>query len=177
MANAAIWDFFDETRFHVCDLGLINMQVKASQKAGKPFDMRDSGLDYMTYGAYKMLGQLDYIPIKPDAKEERGEHLSTDPAMTKFLNLYRDFAGYGATAQIFSDPREHGGGMIFKSREDLERVADEGIKRIKELASSVNIQELNEALKVYQDYVVEVCEKYPRVKPTSKGGRNENQNL
>ena len=163
-ANAFCREFFDERRIHVCNIGIMNMQIKNMIKKGESFSFGGDGLDYMTYGAYRMLGQLDFVPIDPNATETHGEHIETDPAMSNFMNLYTPYAGYGVTAQIFSDPRQHGGGRIFRSREELEEFAARGEQEIWELARSIDICELNDALAGYQDYVAEVCEKYPRVK-------------
>ncbi len=118
----------------------------------------------MTYGAYKLLGQLDYIPVDPNATNDRGEHIPTDPSMSNFMKLYQPYAGYGATAQIFSDPRQHGGGLIFKSREELENVAAKGVEQIYDMVSKMNVKELNEALGDYQAYVQRMAEKFPRIK-------------
>ena len=58
------------------------------------------------------------------------------------------------------------GGSGFASCEaiELEECAEKGVKYIWELARSIDIKELNDALAGYQSYVAEVCEKYPRVK-------------
>ena len=160
--NAFCREFFEETLIHPCHMGMINMQVKAFGEEA----MRSGAisLDNMTYGAYKMLGQLDYVPIDPNATEERGERIPTDPAMSEFMKLYTKYAGYGATAQIYSDPRQHGGGRIFRSRGELEEVAAKGEEEIRELVSRLPVKELNEALADYQAYVQRVAEKFPRIK-------------
>jgi creatinine amidohydrolase len=163
-ANAVTREFFDETRLHICNLSMVAIMAKVGQKLGKNMNAM-GGLDTMTYGAYKLLGQLDYIPIKPEATEEHGERIPTEPALKNFMDLYRDFAGWGATAQIYSDPRQHGGGRVFRNREELETVADQGIAQLKELVQGIGIREINDALAEYHEYVQEVCEKYPRVKP------------
>ena len=138
--NAFSRDFFEETLIHPCHMMTISMLDKAYGPEGV---MR--GLDNMTYGAYKMLGQLDFVPVDP-------------------MKLYQPYAGFGATAQVFSDPRQHGGGRIFKSREELEEVAAKGVEEIYDLVSHLNLEELNEALGEYQAYARGVAEKFPRVK-------------
>ena len=157
--NAFSREFFEETLIHPCHMSTISMMAKAYGHEGV---MR--GLDNMTYGAYKMLGQLDFIPIDPNATEERGERVPTDPAMADFMKLYQPYSGFGATAQIFSDPRQHGGGRIFKSREELEETAAKGVEEIYDLVSHLNLEALNEALGEYQVYAQGVAEKFPRVK-------------
>ena len=158
-SNAFSRDFFEETLIHPCHMMTISMLDKAYGPEGV---MR--GLDNMTYGAYKMLGQLDFVPVDPNATETRGERIPTDPAMSEFMKLYQPYAGFGATAQVFSDPRQHGGGRIFKSREELEEVAAKGVEEIYDLVSHLNLEELNEALGEYQAYARGVAEKFPRVK-------------
>ena len=157
--NAFSREFFEETLIHPCHMSTISMMAKAYGHEGV---MR--GLDNMTYGAYKMLGQLDFIPIDPNATEERGERVPTDLAMADFMKLYQPYSGFGATAQIFSDPRQHGGGRIFKSREELEETAAKGVEEIYDLVSHLNLEALNEALGEYQVYAQGVAEKFPRVK-------------
>ena len=152
-------EFFEETLIHPCHMSTLAMMTKVYGTAGGI-----SSLDDMTYGAYKILGQLDYIPIDPNATEERGERIPTDPAMAEFMDLYRPYAGYGATAQIYSDPRQHGGGRIFRSREELEEVATRGAEQIYDLVSRLNLEELNDALRDYQAYAQRVAEKFPRIK-------------
>ncbi len=165
-ANAVAREFFDERRLHICNMGIMNMQIKAFETGkSKNFPFGGGEENFMEYGAYKILNQLDYIPVDPNATEERGAHMATEPALTNFMKLYTEFAGYGVTAQIFSDPKQHGGGRIFKSREELEAAAEKGVQQIKDLVKSVGIRELNEALKDYQEYVQEVVEAYPRVRP------------
>lgn len=158
-------EFFGETLIHVCNMSIIGMMVKAfGIESINMSHTRPSKIDLMTYGAYKMLNQLDYIPVDPNAERDRGERTDTEPAMRDFMKLYNKYSGYGVTAQIFSDPRQHGGGMIFKSREELERVADEGVELIYEVADKIELPEMNEALRDYQSYVQEVAVKYPRVR-------------
>jgi creatinine amidohydrolase len=161
--NAFCHEFFEETLIHPCHVGLINALVHAHGPQSVSFSADASGIDYMTYGAYKMLGQLDYIPIDPNATNDRGERIPTNPSMSKFMKLYSPYSGYGATAQIFSDPRQHGGGFIFKSREELEDAAAKGITEICELVSKMNLKELNDALREYQAYVQRMAEKFPRI--------------
>jgi len=158
-ANAVCREFFDEYRIPMCNIGMVNLQMRAARNGWK------GDLDAMMYGAYKMMGQLDFMPIDPNATESHGERIPTDPAMSKFMDLYRKYGGYGATAQIYSDPRQHGGGRIFKSREELEAVADEGIEQLRTLVQAVDFMALNAALAEYQAYVDRTCKKFPRVAP------------
>jgi creatinine amidohydrolase len=161
--NAFCREFFEETLIHPCHIGLINALVHVHGPQSISFSSDASGIDYMTYGAYKLLGQLDYIPVDPNAANDRGERIPTDSSMSTFMKLYQPYAGYGATAQIFSDPRQHGGGFIFKIREELEEVAALGVMQIYDLASKLNLVELNESLGEYQAYVLRMAEKYPRI--------------
>lgn len=162
--NAFCREFFEETLIHPCHLGLINMMVHANGPQSINFSAESGGIDYMTYGAYKMLGQLDYIPVDPNGENTMGERIPTDPSMASFMKLYQPYSGYGATAQIFSDPRQHGGGVVFKSREELEGVAAKGVEQIYDMVSKMNVKELNEALGDYQSYVQRMAEKFPRIK-------------
>ena len=159
-ANAFCREFFDEYRLQPCNIGMLNVQIKAMQTVGWKGD-----LDSMIVGAYKMMGQLDFVPIDPNAEDARGEHQEIHPAMARFLKMCTKYSGYGSTSQVFSDPRQHGGGRIYKSREELEAAADEGIKQLQSLVATVDFKAMNEALAEYQAYVVRTYEKYPRVAP------------
>lgn len=163
-ANAFCREFFDARHIHVCHMATAAIQGKVNEEIMTDWISNALGLDALIYGAYKMLGQLDYIPIDPNAQTERGERIPIDPAMNDFMDLYRPYAGYGATAQLFSDPGQHGGGKLFKSREELEEFSEKGVKHIYDLVSKIHLKELNAALANYQKYVAGVVEKYPRVK-------------
>lgn len=158
--NAFSQDFFHETLIHPCHMSLVAMMANTfgpkAMAAGPAF------MDGITYGAYKMMGQLDYIPIDPNAKATAGEIVPVDPAMGEFMRLYGKYCPY-STAQVFSDPRQHGGGRIFKSREEMEAFAAEGEKTIYEMVSKLHVKELNDALGEYQEYVQATAKKFPRI--------------
>ncbi len=149
--NAFCRDFFEETLIHPCHL----MQV--ANAAGIRID-----LDSMAYGAYKVMGQMDYLPIDPNEKEPQAARMETDPALERFSKLYRPFGGF--TSTIYSDPAQHSGGRLFKSEEERLEYCTKGEEQLREIVNKCNVDELKEALGEYQDYIQKMYAKFPRIK-------------
>ena len=146
-------DFFEETLIHPCHL------MHLPQVAGVKADYR---FGEIMYGAYKSMGQMDYLPVDLDGEEELAARVEEDPALTRFTRLYRSYGGY--VARIYSDPRQHGGGKVFRTKEELLEYCVKGEAQMHEIVDKCNIIELKEALGRYQDYVQEMYQKYPRIK-------------
>ncbi len=151
-------DFMAETLIHPCHL--------MSMFIGRDFDI-NKGLpggneDYMLYGAYKIMGQMEYLPIVPDSEETSAVRSEVDPVMDRFSKLYA--ANRGFTAQVYSDPSQHGGGIIFRSEEERLEICTKGEEQMRSRVDNCNIIELKEALGEYQDYIQRMYEKYPRIK-------------
>ena len=151
--NGFCRDFFEETLIHPCHL------LQLPRVAGVKIDYRDNCI---MYGAYKVMGQMEYLPVDPDAAPELSERLDSDPAMERFMGLYQAYGGY--TAKVYSDARQHGGGRIFKSEEERLEVCTRGEAQLREIVDKCDIVELKEALGRYQAYVQEMYKKYPRIK-------------
>ena len=115
-----------------------------------------------TYGAYKIMGQMEYLPVDPDYVATAPERIPNDPELANFSEVYREFGGY--TCQVYSDPRQHGGGRIFKSEEERLAVCTMGEEAMRQDVENCRIVELKERLAVYQDYVRRCYEKFPRLK-------------
>ena len=158
--NAFIRDFFEETLIHPCHL---------SNLSGKPFDFSAPAdpeafkrLSYSTYGAYKIMGQMEYLPVDPNVEKQEAERMPTDPRMDRFSRMAFGFGGI--CAQIYSDPRQHAGGLIFKSEEERLEACKLGEQVLREEVDACPINEYIAALDAYQTYVQEVYAKQPRIR-------------
>ena len=152
--NAFCRDFFEETLIHPCHLTRLNNAV------GMPMTREEN---LTTYGAYKIMGQMEYLPVDPDQKPEEVRHrLPSDPVMENFSRLYQPYGGY--TAKIYSDPEQHGGGILFKSEEERLDICTKGEAQLREIVDKCDIVELKEALGEYQEYVQRMYKKFPRIK-------------
>ncbi len=151
--NAFSRDFFEETLIHPCNL------MGLAFDAGKMFGY---GNNYITYGAYKVMGQMEYLPVDPEAKETDPVRMKVEPAMENFSKLYQPFGGY--MARIYSDPAQHSGGKIFKSEEERLEYCAKGEAQLRQVVDNCDINELKEALGEYQDYVQRMYAKFPRIK-------------
>ncbi len=149
--NAFCRDFFEETLIHPCHL----MQI--ARAAGVQTDF-----DTLAYGAYKIMGQMEYLPVDPNAEETQPMRMETDPALERFSKLYRPFGGF--TGTIYSDPAQHGGGRLFRSDEERLEYCKNGEKQLREIVDKCNINELKAALGEYQEYIQRMYAKFPRIK-------------
>jgi len=160
--NAFCRDFFEETLIHPCHVTNISGKPRDFSKMGSPEDFKK--LSYTTYGAYKIMNQMEYLPVDPNYVPEGPERGEQDPAMKKFAALARGFGGVASL--VFSDPNQHGGGMVFKSEEERLAVCTEGEAMLRAMVDESPIIELKEALGEYQDYVQRVYQNFPRIKNT-----------
>ncbi len=164
--NAFCRDFFEETLIHPCHI--TNVTGKPRVFDSKMFSDPDvfKKLDYSTYGAYKIMGQEQFLPVDPDVSEEDrfAPHMDTDPTMAKFSKLLGGFGGI--TSQIYSDPRQHSSGRIFKSVEERDEICAEGEKMLREQIEQSDICELKELLGKYQEYVQGVYKNFPWIRKT-----------
>ncbi len=165
--NAFCRDFFEETMIHPCHL----MRLTSSQDMPKIDPRTGPAPEQMeafkrfskqTYGAYKVMNQVEFLPIDPEGKGQDGPRKPSDPRMQRFSQLYRGFGGY--TCQIYSDPANHGGGHFFRDEEERQQWCDEGEQILRETVERCRINELKEALGAYQEYVQRMYEKFPRIK-------------
>ena len=67
---------------------------------------------------------------------------------------------------MYSDPSQHGGGIVFRSEEERLAVCTEGEDMLRATIAESPICELKEALGEYQDYVQRVYKNFPRIKNT-----------
>jgi creatinine amidohydrolase len=151
--NAFCRDFFEETLIHPCHL----MQVAKASGVQLDFGSND-----IFYGAYKIMGQMEYLPVDPSAEHSQPSRTETDPAMERFSRLYQPLGGY--ISRIYSDPAQHSGGRLFRSEEERLEYCSRGEALLREIVDKCNINELKKALGEYQNYIQEMYARYPRIK-------------
>ena len=157
--NAFCDDFFEETLILPCHL--MSAFIGRDPRENVFEEMKKTP-DYTMYGAYKVMSQIDALPVNPDADPELTKRLDVNPVIEKFTSLYAKNSGFGGIT--YDDPRQHGGGMIFKSEEERLEICTIGEAQLKERVEKCNIVELKEALGEYQEFVQETYKKYPRIK-------------
>lgn len=158
-------DFFEKTLIHPCHIVSMSLKgmalgVKDMGEMFKP-EMREK-MPYLMYGAYKVMNQVEDLPIVPDAPQEEAFRKAPEPEMANFAKLLSPYGG--RVSQIYSDPDEHGGGHLFKNAEERAAICEEGERQLRETVDKSNICELNEALAVYQEYARKVAAGIPRLK-------------
>lgn len=156
--DAACRDIFQETKIHVCHLNGMNlMQNFGDPDMGHSFD----DLDTMGCGAYKMLHQMEFLKVDPDAPDPEPMVMSRDTPVGRFTDAIRP---YGSPVSIvFGSPKEHGGGRAFRSEaERLER-CERGEKMIRDMVDRMDLEGLKKALDEYQAYVDECLQRMPRL--------------
>ena len=110
------------------------------------------------------MGQMEYLPVDPNVEVQEAERMATDPRMDKFASMCFGFGGI--CAQIYSDPRQHASGLIFKSEEERLEACTIGEQYLREEVDACPINELIEALDVYHEYAQEMYAKQPRIRNT-----------
>ena len=164
MLNPFIRDFFEETLIHPCSITNINGQPRVWDRSAPRDPEAFKKMSYATYGAYKIMNQMEYLPVDPNYVPDENERGPQDPIMSKFAGLARNFGGVASL--VFSDPNQHAGGMVFRSEEERLAICTEGEAYLREQVANSPICELKEALGEYQDYVQRVYAKIPRIKNT-----------
>lgn len=157
-ANAMCRDFFQETKVHVCHISLLGPLMKLLGDKGIGF------FDTLIYGAYKMMGQLDAVPLDPQRPAIRPEPVQPDSAMGR---LQQALAAVGAKGSVYFDvPEQHFGGSFFKTPEERLAACTEGEQAIRALAAGMapDLRRLQEALDAYHAHVREVLERYPHAR-------------
>ncbi len=157
--NAFARDFYEKYHIHPVHISSMSFQMKAF---GGDFTNMPEQAQYITYGQYKYMGQMDYIPIVPDAPEGRLPRKEVEPELAAFQKAMRAVGGT-VTSIMYSDPAEHGGGIVVRSEEEREEICAKGEKAFLEVIDKVDLTELLKALGDYQDYTQRLLEKYPRL--------------
>ena len=159
--NAFVRDFYEKYHIHPVHISSMFFPMKAY---GEDFAAIWEKTRNVIYGQYKYMGQIEYLPVCPDAPEAAASHKTVEPELAAFEKCVREFGGYtSALSTMYSDPAEHGGGRIFRSEEERLEACSEGEKVFLEIVDKVDLTALLKAIGDYQDYTARLLEKYPRL--------------
>ncbi len=155
--DAMCRDFFQETKIHCCHL-----HPNMPDFSG-PIDFKNMPKRYDEYGAYKMLGQMDYLPIDPNAVEKYSFSSGTDPEQAELTAALRPFGG--KTSIYYSNPNQHGGGRAFHSEEERLEACEKGEKEIRDWAkkNASALERLKKAIDAYHVHVQQIMKEHPRL--------------
>ncbi len=154
--DAVCRDFFQETKIHVCHL-----KPSMFGRPSGPFDFKSAPKSYSLYGAYKMLGQMELLPIDPDAVEEYSWGATVDAAQKELTEALRPFGG--KTSIYYSDPNQHGGGRAFHSEQERLEACIKGEQEIREKVDKMDLERLKNAIDAYHVRVQEIIREHPRL--------------
>ena len=159
--DAACRDVFQETKVHVCHLNGINLMMNFGEK-------REGGipgfedLDTMGCGAYKMMHQMEFLKVDPDAPDPEPIDGNRGTPVDALTEVLRPFGS--PISIVFGSPKEHGGGRAFRSEaERLER-CERGERIIRDMVNRMDLEVLKQAIDDYHVYVKACMEKFPRLK-------------
>ena len=155
--DAMCRDFFQETKIHVCHLHPGMFGVDRS----KPFDFKNLPKSYEEYGAYKIMGQMEYLPIDPDAPDAPAWGEEADLALQELGGALRPFGG--KMSIYYSSSRQHGGGRPFHSEAERLEACTKGEKEIRDKVERMDLEYLKNALDAYQAHVQQLMAKNPRL--------------
>ena len=157
--DAVCRDIFQETKVHVCHLNGMNLMQNFGDPDAK---MSFETLDTMGCGAYKMMHQMEFLKVDPNAKDPEPVDPMGDTPVNRLSAALRP---YGSPVSIvFGSPKEHGGGRAFRSEaERLERCG-KGEKMIRDMVDRMDLEALKQAIDDYHAYVAECLERVPRLK-------------
>lgn len=148
-----IRDFFNETKVPILYIDIL----PASQAIG--FNLLEH-FHKMTIGAYKLLGRLDDVPLQvPESNSvtydinKAREGMEKDPANKLGKLSYQS----GAIGSFFYEAYCHMPTPFIHSKEEREKLADEGILYIEELVEKLNVPEIVNTLKDTDEYVNKIA--------------------
>ncbi len=158
--NAFARDFFEKYHIHPC-------HINTSSFIRKAFDSDPEAMaearKYLIFGQYAYMGMKDYLPIRPDLGTDYIPRKPVEPVMQAMQNCMKEYAG-GVLSQVYSDPREHGGGLVLRSEEERDRFCELGEKAFRAVIDAVDLTDYLRCLDNYHIYVHRMMEKFPRIK-------------
>ena len=157
--DAVCRDIFQETKVHVCHLNGMNLMSSFGDPDQKHMSFDD--LDTMGCGAYRMMHQMEFLKVDPDAKDPEPTDWNRDTPVNRLSAALRP---YGSPVSIvFGSPKEHGGGRAFRSEQERLDRCMRGEKMIRDMVDRMDLEGLKKAIDEYHLYVRECMKKVPRL--------------
>ncbi len=157
--NAFARDFFEKYHIHPCHISTGSFSRKAY---GSDEEKQAEVRKYLFYGQYAYMGMKDYLPIRPDLGTDYIPRKPIEPEMQAMQDAMREYGG-GILSQVYSDPREHGGGLVLRTEEERDAACEKGLRYFREIVDTVDLTNYLKCLADYQAYVARMVEKYPRI--------------
>ncbi len=109
-------------------------------------------------GAYRIMGKQYQLPVDPNlaAVEDKG----LDPAVAEFARRAKKQTG--TAFELRSGPDAVPGGCVFRTEAEREQVCAENEKKLRDAVDFLDLDYLLKVVGDYQEYALEVCEKFPR---------------
>ncbi len=179
-------DFFEQTHYHPIIIELKSVLSGAKKHdSSVPFtDMEnrrryameaeahlraivpdDAAYEKLICGAYSVMGKKDQLIVDPELKNVEPTEL--DPAAAELLKRVTRMNGSAPT--LYDDPGKIPGGCVFRTVEERDRVCDEYEKKLRGAVDILDLDHLLEVVRDYQEYALEVCEKFPRFNKLAEG--------
>ena len=159
--DAFVRDFYETYHIHPVHLSSMFLQLNAF---GNDFGRMAEETKYLIYGQYRYMGQEEYLPVYPDAPAATLPRKETEPELKAFEKAVRAFGGYASVLSImYSDPAEHGGGIILRSEKERSEACEKGEETFRKIIDATDLSELLKTLGDYQDYTQRLVEKFPRL--------------
>ena len=157
--DAVCRDIFQETKVHVCHLNGMNLMQNFRDPDAR---MSFEDLDTMGCGAYKMMHQMEFLKVDPEAEDPEVVDPMGDTPVNRLADALRP---YGSPVSIvFGSPKEHGGGRAFRSEAERLVRCEKGEKMIRDMVERMDLEALKQAIDDYHEYVAACLEKVPRLK-------------
>lgn len=159
--DAACRDIFQETKVHVCHLNGLNLMMNFGDK-GKNGMPSFEDLDTMGCGAYKMMHQMEFLKVDPDAPDPEPMDWHQDTPVNALSKVLQPFGS--PVSIVFGSPKEHGGGRAFRSEAERLARCERGERIIRDMVDRMDLDGLKQAIDEYHVYVKACMEKVPRLK-------------
>lgn len=156
-AEAMCRDFFQQTKIHVCYLSMMKMMRQYGGETPASFST-------LLCGAYKMLHQMEYLPVDPDAQPMEAVPVRPDSPLGALQEALRPFGGRASL--YYETAAQHFAGRAFRSEAERLAVCEEGERAIHDMVQRMapDLQQLLEALDRYHRFVQEIIVKYPHAR-------------
>lgn len=179
--RALIRDFYEAKQIHPILIDLESVLKGAQKIDGNNIFSAESRIQYMANaakrlkealpdqmayerlicGAYSIMGKVDHLVVDPNCGEY-SEQAPHNPIVDDFANRAKRLGGTAGV--MYETPMQYGGGCIFHSIEERDRVCAENEKKLRDAVDALDLEHLLQVVKEYQEYSLEVCEIFPRFK-------------
>lgn len=144
-----IRDFYERTKVPLLYLDGSNLTIR--WKGGEPIVKSNQDHTDMFLGAYKIMGQLDMVPLNVPESNSQKYKESNVFAMEGSTDFIKDMQAKGnhsgCVGYYFGYPHEHGSTILITSEEEREIHADAGIRLIEQVVERMEIEKTAETLR------------------------------